>query len=83
MADLTAWIAQKDNMCVFGAPWQADAQMVYLYNKYSWIEGIIRYVCVCVCVCVSARVCVYMLCTCVLCSEDSDMFVMGVDNWHT
>lgn len=44
MADLTAWIAQKDNMCVFGAPWQADAQMVYLYNKYSWIEGIIRYV---------------------------------------
>ena len=52
LGDLVAWIEQKENMCIFGAPWQADAQMVFLYEKYGWIEGIIRCVCLHECACV-------------------------------
>ena len=44
VADLVAWIETKPHFAVFGAPWQADAQMMHLYKKFSWIEGIIRYV---------------------------------------
>ena len=56
VTDLVAWIATKPYFTVFGAPWQADAQLVYLYRRFKWIEGII--------------------------SEDSDMWTMGVQNWH-
>ena len=44
VADLVAWIETKPNFAVFGAPWQADAQMIHLWKKFKWIEGIIRYV---------------------------------------
>ena len=43
VSDLAAWIKKKRNFTMFGAPWQADAQMVYLYRRYKWIQGIIRY----------------------------------------
>ena len=42
VADLVAWINEKERFTAFGAPWQADAQMVYMYRRFSWIEGIIR-----------------------------------------
>ena len=48
VSDLAAWIKTKRNFTMFGAPWQADAQMVYLYRKYKWIQGIIRYVYGCI-----------------------------------
>ena len=59
VADVVAWIRQKENVTAFGAPWQADAQMVYMYNKFKWIEGIIRFV-----ACTHSLVCNYV---CMLC----------------
>ena len=46
ISDLKAWVETKNNFTVFGAPYQADGQMMYLLSKFSWIKGIIRYVCV-------------------------------------
>ena len=46
ISDLKAWCERKKNFTLFGAPWQADAQMLYLQFKFrSWITGIIRFVC--------------------------------------
>ena len=45
ISDFKAWAAAKTNFTVFGAPYQADAQMIYLLRKFSsWIQGGIRYV---------------------------------------
>ena len=42
IADFVAWCDIKENMTVFGAPWQADAQLIFLARKYrKWIRGII------------------------------------------
>ena len=78
ISDLKAWVQRKKNFTIFGAPWQSDAQMMYLLRKFSWINGIIRY---CVCVWCVVRVCMTW---CVLCvySEDSDFWTMGARNWH-
>ena len=56
ISDLKAWVQKKKNFTVFGAPYQADAQMMYLMKKFRWIQGVIRCVCPCPCSCV------YMLC---------------------
>ena len=48
ISDFKAWTAAKTNFTVFGAPYQADAQMIYLLRKFSsWIQGGIRYVFAC------------------------------------
>lgn len=41
VTDVLAWIKEKENLCAFGAPWQADAQMVSLFRQFSWFQGII------------------------------------------
>ena len=41
IADFVAWCETKTNFTVFGAPWQADTQMIYLVHKYRWIRGVI------------------------------------------
>ena len=35
------WCEKKTNFTVFGAPWQADAQILFLSWKFKWIEGYI------------------------------------------
>ena len=48
ISDFKAWTAGKINFTVFGAPYQADAQMIHLLRKFSgWIQGGIRYVFAC------------------------------------
>ena len=41
VGDFVAWCRTKTNFVVFGAPWQADAQLIFLYEKYKWIQGVI------------------------------------------
>ena len=40
VSDFVAWCETKDNFTVFGAPFQADAQLIYLAAK-KWVQGII------------------------------------------
>ena len=52
ISDFKAWTSSKKNFTVFGAPYQADAQMIYLLRKFSgWIQGVIRYVRICMHAC--------------------------------
>ena len=52
LADFIAWVKLKPHFCVFGAPFQADAQMINLCRKYKrWIRGVMRSARVCVSVC--------------------------------
>ena len=73
LADLVVWIPKKDNMNIFGAPWQADAQIDGLLVQQVPVDGGLKASsgvgspCVCaVCVCV-CRVCVPG-CMCVPCN---------------
>ena len=52
ISDFKSWTSSKKNFTVFGAPYQADAQMIYLLRKFSgWIQGVIRYVFICMHAC--------------------------------
>ena len=41
VSDLVAWVAKKKHFTIFGSPWQADAQLVYLYRRFKWVQGVI------------------------------------------
>ena len=85
LSDLKAWVETKKNFTVFGAPYQADAQMMYLMKKFRWIQGVIRCVCPCPCSCVyvMCMLCVYVhVCVRTYDSEDSDFWTMGAREWH-
>ena len=52
ISDFKSWTSSKKNFTVFGAPYQADAQMIYLLRKFSgWIQGGITYVFPCMLAC--------------------------------